>query len=102
MSWWALGAVLLLAGAAIPAGWSWHRARMDTAHARALSRYEQLGYAVETTAAADPAGTRALARATERWNSAGAVLAQARSDADYLIAERTAQQGLEFLRPHNG
>lgn len=102
MTWWALGAVLLLAGAVIPAGLTWHRAWMDTAHARAVSRYEQLGYAVETTRATDPSGTRALARATERWNSAGAVLAQARSDADYLIAERTAQQGLEYLRQHNG
>lgn len=102
MTWWILGAVLLLAGAAVPAGWRWHRARMDTAHARALSCYEQLGYAVETTTAAGPAGTRALARATERWNSAGAILAQARSDADYLIAERTVVQGLECLRELNG
>lgn len=98
MIWWVLGAVLLVAGAAIPAGWTWHRARMDTAHARALSCYEQLGYAVETTTTTDPAGTRALARATERWNSAGAILAQAGTDAEYLIAERTAQQGLELLR----
>jgi len=98
MTWWILGAVLLLAGAAVPAGWTWHRSRMGTAHARALSCYEQLGYQVETTSAAGAAGERALARAPERWNSAGAILAQARSDADYAIAERTAQKGLDYLR----
>jgi predicted negative regulator of RcsB-dependent stress response len=93
MTWWIVGSVLLVAGAGVPAGWTWRRSRMDTAHARALSQYEQLGYAVQTT----DAGERALARATERWNSAGAALAQARCDADYAIVERIAREGMECL-----
>lgn len=98
MTWWLLGALLLVAGAAVPAGWSWHRSRMDAAQAQARSCYEELGYLVETVTATEPGGAQALARATERWHSAGAVLAAARSDADYRIAERTARQGLGYLR----
>ncbi len=98
MIWYLLGGCLLAAGAIIPAGWAWQRSRMGSAEAQARSCYELLGYSLETIAVGtDEDSVRLLARASERWNTAGATLAGAASAPAYRIAECTAQEGLDLL-----
>jgi hypothetical protein len=71
------------------------RAEGDGAAIAARDKYELLGHYVEDPAATDNADAADLLRkARERWNSAGAILAYARSRDDYQLAERVAAEGL--------
>ncbi|HEX5405790.1 MAG TPA: hypothetical protein VFX16_26240 [Pseudonocardiaceae bacterium] len=61
----------------------------------AQDKYQLLGHYVEDPVATDDEDVAALLRnGRERWNSAGAILAYARSGDDYQMAERVAAEGL--------
>ncbi|MEV4319400.1 hypothetical protein [Actinocrispum sp. NPDC049592] len=97
MAWvWIVGAVLVLAaGAMVPAFYGRRRLRADGA---ARARHEQLGrYVQRLTPTDDPVMDGVLIRARERWVTAGTVLATARTDRDYDLAERICDEGLALV-----
>lgn len=101
MMWvWIVVAVVVVAGGAlvpVVAG----RNRRETGSGEAIAareRYELLGHYVETPVATTDSEAEALLRqGRERWNSAGAILATARSAPDFQLAERVAREGLAHV-----
>jgi hypothetical protein len=91
-----LAVVLVAAGALVPVVTGRdRRAGGGGAAIAARDRYALLGSFVEDPAATtDTEAEALLAQARERWLSAGALLAGARSAADFTLAERTAREGL--------
>lgn len=59
---------------------------------RARAAYSRLGYCVETLPSGVP--SEHVRRASERWNTAGQILADASSAEEYALAYRTAEDGL--------
>ncbi len=97
MAWvWIVGAVLVLAaGAMVPAFYGRRRLRADGS---ARSRHDQLGGYVRTLIpTGDPVMDCLLDRARERWVIAGTMLATARTDDDYDLAERICDEGLALV-----
>jgi hypothetical protein len=97
---WIGGAVVLLvAGALVPVFFAGNRsAAAGEAEIAARARYELLGHYVEIPAAtSDPEAETLLRTGRERWDSAGAILATARSAADFELAGQVAGQGLTLV-----
>lgn len=94
--WFVLAALILAAGAVLPV--FFHRDRDSAGGREAISaraRYAQLGYYVEhPVATTDPEAERLLRAGRERWNSAGAVLADAGSARAFKLAGQIADEGL--------
>jgi hypothetical protein len=68
----------------------------------ARAAYNELGHHVEVPApTGDPETEELLAAARERWNSAGAVLATARSGEELRLAESIAREGLAAVAHAN-
>lgn len=91
--WLTLTGVALAAGAVIPV--ILHRQpHPGRAAIAARSRYHLLGHHVEVTEpVTDPEAAALLRSARERWHSAGALLASARSRQDFELARRVARKG---------
>ena len=95
----AIGLGAVVAGAAVPllrAGERRQRVAGAKASARAACR--QLGFCVETV----PTGANAdaaeeLARAAERWHTAGALLAEATTEEQCAVAEKVVAEGMEHI-----
>lgn len=97
--WIGIAAVVLAAGALVPvlAGRG-HRLRSNDEAVAARSRHSMLGHYVEAPVVTDDERAAALLRkARERWNTAGSVLAGARTEEDFELAERVANEGLEHV-----
>jgi hypothetical protein len=98
---WVVVAVVVLAAATLGpvlAG-RFRRADGGGAAIAARERGELLGHHVTDLPVTDDAQAAAELRAArERWESAGSVLATARTDDDYALAQRTAVEGLDHLR----
>ena len=93
----AVGAMLPLLGRARR-----QRLRSNDEEVAARSRYNRLGFYVEDPGAtADVEAADLLARARERWNTAGALLADARSEKDFTRVRAVAEEGLELVRDAN-
>jgi hypothetical protein len=92
--WITLAAVVLLAGALVPVLLGRQRQRLssDDEAIAARSRHNKLGLYVET-----PGDSDLLKRARERWVTAGSVLASARSEEDFKLAERICDEGLAMI-----
>ncbi|TDQ05935.1 hypothetical protein [Labedaea rhizosphaerae] len=97
----AIVVVILVAGALLPLVGRSRRRRLagnDEAIA-ARAAYSKLGFYVEDLpAAADADAADLLAQARERWNTTGAMLARARSEKDFTLAQATAEQGLGLVK----
>ena len=87
--WIGVAAAVVAAGALLQvlAG---RRNRGSGAEIAARERYELLGSYV--------ADNPSLHQARERWDTAGAVLASARGDEDFALAERICAEGLARVR----
>jgi hypothetical protein len=72
--------------------------QLDDARAEARRWYDRLGGQVMNLSGDDPAVKQALADAGERYNAAGAQLAQARSVHQCRLAQETAVEGLMYAR----
>jgi len=94
-----LGVVAIALGATVPAIRLQARRRaVRVARARAQAAYERLGFCVETLyAAKDDIAAQALADASERWNTCGALLAGSGSAEEAAVAEATAHEGLGYV-----
>jgi uncharacterized SAM-binding protein YcdF (DUF218 family) len=96
--WIALAVVVLAAGALVPVLSRARREDPSGAEITARGRYELLGSQVEDLPLTEDEAAAALLRqARERWNSAGALLADARRAEEFRLAERTAEEGLADL-----
>lgn len=89
----------VLAGAAVPLlRQRAERDRTAAARTRARVTYQRLGHGVETIDPGANATAQAeLARAAERWQTAGALLEEAGTFEECVDAERTAEEGLHHL-----
>lgn len=98
--WIGIAVVLVAAGALVPVLSGRRTARLssnDEAVA-ARSRYNQLGFYVENLEQLDDDKAMALMRtALERYNTAGATLARARTEDDFLLAMGVAEEGLQAV-----
>jgi len=97
--WIGIAVVLVAAGALVPvlAGRNTRLSSNDEAVA-ARSRYNQLGLYVEDTEQLDDEQAMARLRAArERYNTAGATLAEASTEEDFLLAMRIAEEGLQAV-----
>jgi hypothetical protein len=97
--WIGIAVVLVAAGALVPvlAGRNNRLSSNDEAVA-ARSRYNQLGLYVEDTEQLDDEQAMARLRAArERYNTAGATLAEASTEEDFLLAMRIAEEGLQAV-----
>jgi len=91
--------VLVAAGALVPvlAGRNKRLSSNDEAVA-ARSRYNQLGLYVEDgEILGDEAANVLMRQAKERYNAAGATLAAASTEEDFLLAMRVAEEGLQAV-----
>jgi hypothetical protein len=98
--WIGLAVVLLAAGALVPvlAGRRAERLRSNDEAVAARSRHLMLGHYVEQDErVGDERAAELLRTARERWHTAGATLARARSEADFELAERIAVEGLRMV-----
>lgn len=99
MTWlWLLFAgAVLVSGAVLPVLLRRDRPSGKVAIA-ARSAYLLLGHHVDNPISTTDEGAEAALRtARERWNSAGAVLATAKSRKDFELAKRIADEGLNTL-----
>jgi hypothetical protein len=97
--WIGIAVVLVAAGALVPvlAGRNNRLSSNDEAVA-ARSRYNQLGLYVEDTEQLDDEQAKARLRvARERYDTAGATLAEASTEEDFLLAMRIAEEGLQAV-----
>lgn len=80
---------------------TWWRSRkraLEGAQASARAAVERLAHYVETVhPGLDPVATRLLADATERWHTAGALMARASTPGEYKVARATAREGLRLV-----
>lgn len=98
--WIAVAVVLVAAGALVPviAGREHRHQRSNDEAVAARSRYNQLGHYVENAERLDDEQADALMRtARERYHTAGGTLAVARSEDDFLLAMRVAEEGLQAV-----
>lgn len=99
MIWLAAAGAVLAAGAVVPAVSRWRAGGTDGARARARSEHARLGHALAVSAVPADDHTRSRhEQATERWHTAGGLLAEARTREQCVLAERLARQGLALLR----
>ena len=94
--WIGIAVVLVAAGALVPvlAGRNNRLTSNDEAVA-ARSRYHQLGhYAEDAEELDDEQATAHMRTARERYHTAGAMLARATTEEDFLLAMRVAEEGL--------
>ncbi len=97
--WIGVAVVLVAAGALVPvlAGRNNRLSSNDEAVA-ARSRYNQLGLYVEDgEILGDEAANVLMRQAKERYNTAGATLAAASTEEDFLLAMRVAEEGLQAV-----
>jgi hypothetical protein len=97
--WIVVAVVLVAAGALVPvlAGRDRRLSSNDEAVA-ARSRYNQLGlYAEDAEQLTDEQANALMRTARERYNTAGATLAVAKSEEDFLLAKRIAEEGLQAV-----
>lgn len=97
--WVGVAVVLVAAGALVPvlAGRNNRLASNDEAVA-ARSRYHQLGHYVEDGEQVDDERAATLLdKARERYHTAGATLAKASSEEDFLLAMGVAEEGLQAV-----
>jgi hypothetical protein len=95
--WIGIAVVVVAAGALVPVlmGRHSHRLRSNDEAVAARSRYHMLGHYVEDLDQVDHEQAAALLRtARERWHTTGSTLARARTEEDFLLAERIAGEGL--------
>lgn len=103
MSTWvplAIGLAVIVLGSLVPAARARSRRReLAEAKTRARARYHELGFGVETISAGGDAvaAANALSKAEERWHTTGALLADADTTEECLVAERVAEEGLALL-----
>lgn len=98
--WVGIAVVLVAAGALVPVLSSRnHRLRSNDEEVAARSRYHQLGHYVEDGVEQldDEQAMTLLRTARERYNTCGATLARGRSEEDFLLAMRVAEEGLEAV-----
>jgi type II secretory pathway pseudopilin PulG len=105
MIWIALAAaiIVLVLGALVPLllGRS-RRAAANNAEIAARAQYQQLGHYVENpVATTDSTAETLLRRGRERWQSAGAALATARSAEDFELVAKIAAEGLDQVAEAN-
>ncbi|MFC0114841.1 hypothetical protein [Kibdelosporangium aridum] len=101
MTWvWIAGAVLLLgAGALVPALLSRQKHSNNDEAIAARAKHNQLGLHVEVLPSTDDDRVAALfQQARERWITAGGVLAKARTEEEYRLAERICTEGLALIK----
>jgi hypothetical protein len=97
--WLAAAGAVLAAGAVVPAVSRWRAGGVDGARARARSEHARLGHALAVGAVpADDSARRRHEQATERWHTAGGLLAEARTPEECALAEQCAREGLALLR----
>jgi hypothetical protein len=97
---WVIGVLLIAAAALVPLlrGGARRRA-FAAAKARATSAYERLGFSVETVATqGNQRAADAMTDAEERWNTAGALLAEATTAQECVVAEQAAREGIDRVR----
>jgi hypothetical protein len=71
---------------------------LEGAKASARAAVERLAHYVETVHPGhDPVAERLLADATERWHTAGALIARASTAGEYKVARVTAREGLHLV-----
>lgn len=95
--WIGIAVVLVAAGALVPVlSGRDHRLRSNDEAVAARSRYHQLGHYVEDGAEQldDEKAMALLRTAHERYNTTGATLARAKTEEDFLLALRIAEEGL--------
>ncbi len=99
--WIGIAVVVVAAGALIPVlSGRDHRLRSNDEAVAARSRYHQLGHYVEDGVEqlgddeADEQAMALLRTAYERYNTTGATLARAKTEEDFLLAMRIAEEGL--------
>jgi hypothetical protein len=99
--WVAIAVVLVAAGALVPVLAGRRRGNRLSSNDEAVaarSRYNQLGLYVENLEQLDDDKAMALLRsAQERYNTAGAALARATTEDDFLLAMRVAEEGLRAV-----
>jgi hypothetical protein len=101
--WITLAVVVLAAGALIPAFFGKQRLGSNDEAIAARSRHNQLGLHVETPEPTDDERVaNLLSQARERWVTAGSVLATARSEEDFKLAERICDEGLGLVAEVRG
>jgi hypothetical protein len=95
--WVGIAVVLVAAGALVPvlSGRN-NRLKSNDEAVAARSRYHQLGHYVEdgVEQLSDEQAMTLLRTARERYNTAGATLARATTEEDFLLAMRIAEEGL--------
>lgn len=95
--WIGIDVVLVAAGALVPTlSGRDHRSRSNDEAVAARSRYHRLGHYVDDGAEQldDEKAIALLRTAHERYNTAGATLARAKTEEDFLLALRIAEEGL--------
>ena len=99
--WVGVAIVLVAAGALVPVLAGRRRANRLSSNDEAVaarSRYNQLGLYVENLEQLDDDKAMALMRsAEERYNTAGAALAGATTEDDFLLAMRVAEEGIQAV-----
>lgn len=97
--WIGVAVVLVAAGALVPVlSGRDDRLRSNDEAVAARSRYNQLGLYVEDLEELDDQQAMALLRtARERYDTAGATLAGASTEEDFLLAMRVAEEGLQAV-----
>ena len=98
--WIGIAVVLVAAGALVPVlSGRDNRLRSNDEAVAARSRYNQLGHYVEDGVEQldDDKATALLRTARERYDTAGATLARASTEEDFLLAMRVAEEGLEAV-----
>jgi hypothetical protein len=97
--WVGVAVVLVAAGALVPVlSGRDNRLRSNDEAVSARSRYNQLGLYVEDLEELDDQQAMTLLRtARERYDSTGAALAGARTEEDFLLAMRVAEEGLQAV-----
>lgn len=98
--WIGIAVVLVAAGALVPVlSGRDDRLRSDDEAVAARSRYHQLGHYVEDGVEQldDERATALLRTARERYHTAGAALARASTEDDFLLAMRVAEEGLRAV-----
>lgn len=95
--WIGIAVVLVAAGALVPVlSGRDDRLRSNDEAVAARSRYHQLGHYVEdgVERLEDEKAMALLRTAYERYNTTGATLARAKTEDDFLLAQRIAEEGL--------
>lgn len=93
--------VILVVGGMLPLLGRARRKRLSSNDEAIAARaaYSRLAFYVEDPpATGDADAAELLAKARERWNTTGGMLASARSEKDFMLAEDVAKQGLVLVR----